>query len=389
MTLLAVVLAAIAAIVALVAVLRRPPANTEELAAVRNDLNLLRETTQQSLQTITNVFSQQLQATAQNVQTGLASVNTDVQNRLDSMNQHIAQRLNENAVAMTASVKSVTDSMTTVQTTFAGLQKQVGQMGEQARQLAEISRSLGDLQNILTAPKLRGGFGEFQLEALLQQVFSREQFAIQYKFPSGEIADAVLLFPQGMVAIDSKFSLENFRRIAQAQAETEKKNARRDFLKDVRKRIDEIAQKYIRPADGTLPFALMYVPAENVYYEAIIRDEDGNDLYSYCVQQHVMPVSPNSLYAYLQTILVGLKGLQVSKRAESILRDVASIELELKKFADDYVTVGRHLKNAAGKYDEGTRTLAAVQSRVQGLAGQSAEPVTLSDEAAKVLGSGV
>jgi DNA recombination protein RmuC len=389
MTLLAVVLAAIAAIVALVAVLRRPPANTEELAAVRNDLNFLRETTQQSLQTITNVFSQQLQATAQNVQTGLASVNTDVQNRLDSMNQHIAQRLNENAVAMTASVKSVTDSMTTVQTTFAGLQKQVGQMGEQARQLAEISRSLGDLQNILTAPKLRGGFGEFQLEALLQQVFSREQFAIQYKFPSGEIADAVLLFPQGMVAIDSKFSLENFRRIAQAQAETEKKNARRDFLKDVRKRIDEIAQKYIRPADGTLPFALMYVPAENVYYEAIIRDEDGNDLYSYCVQQHVMPVSPNSLYAYLQTILVGLKGLQVSKRAESILRDVASIELELKKFADDYVTVGRHLKNAAGKYDEGTRTLAAVQSRVQGLAGQSAEPVTLSDEAAKVLGSGV
>src|SRR5581483_1589285 len=133
--------------------------------------------------------------------------------------------------------------------------------------------------------------------------FAREQYELQYRFASGEIADAIVRFPQGMVAIDSKFSLENFRRMAEANGDGDRKGARRDFLKDVRKRVDEIATKYVRPADGTLPFALMYIPAENVYYEAILRDEDGNDLYTYCFQKKVVPVSPNSLYAYLQTIV--------------------------------------------------------------------------------------
>ena len=184
---------------------------------------------------------------------------------------------------------------------------------------------------------------------------------------------AVLFFPQGKVSIDSKFPLENFRRLAQAEVETDKKACRREFLKDVKRRIDEVAAKYIRPADGTLPFALMYIPAENVYYESIIRDEDGTDLYAYCLQKRVIPVSPNSLYAYLQTILMGLNSMRVSQRAEVVLLQIESLKLELGKFGDSFETIGKHLRNAGAKYDESSRMLEKVEMRVENLAGGANE----------------
>jgi len=132
----------------------------------------------------------------------------------------------------------------------------------------------------------------------------------------------------------------------------------------------------------------MYIPAENVYYEAIIRDEDSNDLYSYCLQRRVVPVSPNSLYAYLQTILVGLNGMRVSQRAEAILRDIESLRIELGKFSDNYVTVGKHLKNAADRFEEGSRTLGKLESRVEALAGRTEEQLELGIEERRALGAG-
>ena len=176
--------------------------------------------------------------------------------------------------------------------------------------------------------------------------------------------------------------------MADAHNEADKKAARREFLKDTKKRIDEIATKYIRPAEGTLPFALMYVPAENVYYETIIRDEDGNDLYSYCIQKRVMPVSPNSLYAYLQTIVVGLKSLSVSQRAETILHEIESLHLELAKFTRAYAVLGTHLKNAEKNYDDSQRALDKVQDRLDRLAGTGAEQPELPLEEKRALGAG-
>ena len=371
---LEIVLAVVAVVVAGAAIYiasRRPPVDDQAMLAVRNDLNLLRETTDRSIKQITDVFSQQLQGIASNVQTGLATVNSDVSR------------------SMADTTKAVNDRIANVQATFSALQKQVGEMTEQARSLAEVSRSISSLEHILSAPKLRGGFGEAQLENLLAMVFPREHFATQYRFEgSNEVADAVLKFPHGMVAIDSKFSLENFRRIAEAQNEADRKAARREFLKDTRKRIDEIASKYIRPAEGTLPFALMYVPAENVYYEAIIRDEDGNDLHSYCAQKRVMPVSPNSLYAYLQTIVVGLKSLSVSQRAESILHEIESLHLELGKFTRAYGILGTHLKNAEKTYDDSQRSLDKVQDRLDRMAGTGAEQPELPLDGKRAIGAG-
>ena len=370
---LAVALAFVAVLLALIAVvvlLRRPASSDPQaLEALRNDFNILRESTDRSVSHVTDVFSKQLDCMGDNVQKALGAVNSNVAERLEAMNRQLGERLHENVKAMSGTSKEVNDRMAHVQNIFAELQKQVGGMSEQARHLAELSKSIADLQHILTAPKLRGGFGEEQLENLLAMVFAREQYRTQYAFSSGDRADAVLMFPQGMVAIDSKFSLENFRRITEVETEPEKKAARREFLKDVRKRVDEIANKYIRPAEGTLPFALMYIPAENVYYEAIIRDEDDTGLYEYCAQKRVMPVSPNSLYAYLHTIVVGLKSLHVSQQAESILRQMESLRFELEKFTDVYDKLGTHLKNAGKSYDDSTRALGKLENRVQNLAG--------------------
>jgi len=382
--------AVLLALIAVVVVWRRPAAaDPQALGALRNDFNVLRESTDRSVSHVVDVFSKQLDCMGDNVQKALGAVNSNVAERLEAMNRQLAERLHENVKAMSGTSKEVNDRMAHVQNIFAELQKQVGGMSEQARHLAELSKSIADLQHILTAPKLRGGFGEEQLETLLAMVFAREQYRTQYAFSSGDRADAVLLFPQGMVAIDSKFSLENFRRIAAAETDPEKKAARREFLKDVRKRVDEIASKYIRPAEGTLPFALMYIPAENVYYEAIIRDEDDNGLYEYCAQRRVMPVSPNSLYAYLHTIVVGLKSLHVSQQAESILRQMESLRFELEKFTGVYDKLGTHLKNAGKSYDDSTRALSKLENRVQNLAGAGiSQPELPLQEAKRALGTG-
>lgn len=383
--------AVLVAVVAIVLALRPGASDREAVDGMRNDLNLLRETTDKSIQSIATIFGNQLRDVTAGVQTSLATVNSDVANRLDAINASVAQRLNENVTALGSTTRSVTERIANVQDTFAALQKQVGEMTEQARQLGEVSRSIHSLERVLSAPKLRGGFGESQLESLLDLVFAREQYEMQHRFPSsGEVADAVLKFPQGMVAIDSKFPLENFRRMLEADSDAGRKAARRDFLKDVRKRADEIAAKYVRPAEGTLPFALMYVPAENVYYEAVIREEDGDDLYSYCFQKKVIPVSPNSLYAYLQTIVLGLKSLRVSERAEQILRELESLRLELDKFIDVYEKLGTHLKNASKGYEESGRALGKLEDRIERLAGSGPEQMQLleAEEKKRALGTG-
>jgi DNA recombination protein RmuC len=343
------------------------------IEAMRRDMGLLRESTERSIQAMNASFSAQMQTVSSHVQGTLTTVSQSVNGRLEEMNRQMHEQLQRNVELVSATSGSVGERMSAVQSTFAGLQKQVGEMSEQARQLAEMSKSVSTLERVLAAPKLRGGFGEAQLENLLKMVFAHDQYQMEFHFSSGEKADAVLFFPQGHVAIDSKFPLENFRRLAESQNDSEKKTLRREFLRDVKRRIDEIATKYVRPSEGTLPFALMYVPAENVYYESIIRDEEGNDLYNYCVQKRVIPVSPNSLYAYLQTIVLGLNSMRVSQRAEWILREIEGLRIEMGKFSDSFDVTGKHLRNAQAKYDESLRALDKIQTRVQLLGNGASE----------------
>jgi DNA recombination protein RmuC len=381
---LGIALGVIVILVVLLLLRRKPETEAPEVAQLRTDVQSLRESTDRSVQHIAS----QVQSISGHVQQSLADATSQLGSRLDSINRQVTEQLNQSARVMNASTTAVADRIAAVQTTFAGLQKQVGEMTEQARQLSDLSKSVTAIEHVLRAPKMRGNFGEEQLESLLGLVFAKQQFALQYRFSSGEIADALLLLPPGNVAVDSKFPLENFRRIAAAASDEEKKSCRRQFLRDVRRRVDEIATRYIRPAEGTLPFALMYVPAENVYYETIIRDDDGDQLYHYCLEKRVVPVSPNSFYAYLQTIMVGVKGLQVSQRADTIVREIESLRIELEKFARAYDTIGQHIRNASSKLDEGTKLLTKVELRVESLVGNGADQTELFPPAKKSLGAG-
>lgn len=385
---LAIALGVTAGLLVLLLLRQRPAKEDPEVARLRADVQSLQGSTERSVQGIAGAFTSQLQLLTSHVQKSLADVTSQLGGRMDSINRQVTEQLNQSAHLMNSSSNAVTERIASVQTTFAGLQKQVGEMTEQARHLSDLSKSVTAIEYVLRAPKLRGNFGEEQLETLLGLVFARQQFILQHRFGSGEVVDALLLLPPGNVAVDAKFPLENFRRIAEVVDEDEKKCRRRDFLRDVQRRVDEIATRYIRPAEGTLPFALMYVPAENVYYETIIRDDDGDDLYRYCLRKRVVPVSPNSFYAYLQTILMGVKGLEVSQRADTIVREIESLRIELERFSKAYDTVGQHIRNASNKLEEGTRLLTKVELRVESLAGDGAEQKELFVEEKRSLRAG-
>jgi DNA recombination protein RmuC len=162
------------------------------------------------------------------------------------------------------------------------------------------------------------------------------------------------------VPVDSKFPLENFKRVIAGETEEERKAARKKFATDVKKHIDAIASKYILPDEGTFDFALMYIPAENVYYEVILKDDafgEEKGLCAYALAQRVIPVSPNSFYAYLQAIVLGLKGLRIEKSAHEIIQHLKRLEGDFQRFRDDFDVLGKHLGNTRGKYEDAAKRL--------------------------------
>ena len=178
---------------------------------------------------------------------------------------------------------------------FGEVNKSLGKLEEGTKQIEAIGRDIASLQEVLRAPKFRGGLGELMLERLLDDILPHQNYKLQYRFQSGEAVDAVIQIGDNLVPIDSKFPLEDFQRILAAETDRERESLRRQFTRTVKKHIDNVT-KYILPDEGTFDFALMYIPAENVYYETILRDgAEGSEVYSYALQKRVIPVSPLSL----------------------------------------------------------------------------------------------
>jgi DNA recombination protein RmuC len=240
------------------------------------------------------------------------------------------------------------------------VQTRLAQLDEANKRILEVGRSIASLQEILRAPKIRGGFGEFLLGDLLGQIMPAEYFTLQYSFRSGERVDAVIRLSQGLVPVDAKFPLENFQKALSASEEGIRKNFLKLFAADVKKHIDALAKKYILPQEGTCDFALMYIPAENVYYEAFIKDEalgEGKSLREYAFEKHVIPVSPNSFYAYLHTILLGLRGLKVEERAREIMKELSGLNNQLAKFQEEFRKLGKHIEQAQGSFETAQKHL--------------------------------
>ena len=284
------------------------------------------------------------------------------QERLDKFGQTVSENLQQSSAQMNSRLDNAA--------------KVVGDLREKVGQIHEVGKAAAELVNILRAPKLRGGMGELFLGDLLAQILPPEHFKLQYRFRSGEAVDAVIQIGNKFVPVDSKFPLENFRRIMDSQSDSERITARKQFMRDVKKHVDAISTKYILPDEGTYNFALMYVPAENVYYETIIKEESSalgeeRPLFSYALEKRVVPVSPNSFYAYLQTILLGLRGMQVEERAQEILNTLARLRGDFERVQESFRVLGKHLTNAQGSYSEGEKALAKFDAKL----GQIEQPV--------------
>ncbi len=283
-----------------------------------------------------------------------------VSQQLNVINQQVNERLKETAQSLQEAHKTVGDRLDSANKVFGDVQKSLGRLEETHKQIYEISKDISSLEELLRAPKFRGEIGETLLAKLLEEVLPRENIKLQHRFKSGDIADAAVSVGQNLITIDSKFPLENFKRFAESNSDEEKKSFYRIFTRDVKKRIDEVSSKYILPDEGTFDFALMYIPAEAVYYE-ISKDEE---LGAYAKTKRVVFVSPNTFYAYLQAILYGLKGVNIQRNIQKIFSELSRMQVEFKKFQEDFDLVGGHLNNAATKYNDARNKLGKFNERL-------------------------
>ncbi|MDZ4243674.1 MAG: DNA recombination protein RmuC [Candidatus Doudnabacteria bacterium] len=208
--------------------------------------------------------------------------------------------------------------------------------------ISQVGPDIRRLTETLASPKLRGNFGEEILENMLSQALPKSGFAIQYKFNNGEAVDAIIYVGEKILPIDSKFSMENFRLYKEATTDEAREALKKTFLKDVKKRVDEIHKKYILPQENTFDFALMYIPSEGVFSEVL--DDIGT--LTYGREKKVYFVSPNTLYHHLQIILLSLRGQKVNEAAQQILAMIAGIKQESDKFGRNLDVLGSHIKNA-------------------------------------------
>ena len=236
------------------------------------------------------------------------------------------------------------------------LYKNLGSIYESSRAVLEISRSF---ERVFRSPSPRGGIGETLLENIIKELMPPSSFKFQYSFEDGRTADAVLFFPQGLVAIDSKFPLESFENYILSSEEKEKERLKKKFFSAVRERIDE-ASKYILPQQNTFDFSFMYVPSESIYYE-IVNDPQTLE---YAKSKRVFVVSPSTLYAYLTTAVLGFKGLKIEKEAKKILEHIKELELDIEDLRKSFSILGSHLHNALAKYNEIFQKLQNISSKI-------------------------
>jgi len=224
----------------------------------------------------------------------------------------------------------------------------IGQVNKELGGMREIGHQLQSFQDFLKSPKMRGNIGEQILQDLLNQYFSKNHFELQYKFRSGERVDAILKTSEGLIPIDAKFPLESFQRYLAAKDDEEGKQLFKECVKSVKARIDEINKKYILPDEGTVDFAIMYIPSETVYYEIIRSPEEIDD---YARQKRVYFVSPNSFYYFLRIVMVGMRGQQITEETKKMMNVLLAVQKDSEKLGEILGVATTHINNAKNAID--------------------------------------
>lgn len=306
----------------------------------------------------------------------------NVNQQLHTSESRMNERLKEMVETMQRQHQTVDKRLDNAAKAYTKVDSHLAKMQESNKRIYDVGKDISSLQELLKAPKLRGALGEYFLSDLLAQIFPESNFTMQYSFKSGEKVDAVIHVRDGLlIPVDAKFPLENFKKMLEEDNEAESKKLRKLFVSDVKKRIEEISSKYILPDEGTLDFALMYVPAENVYYEMIIKDQQNEkSISSFAVEKKVIPVSPNTFYIYLQTILMGLRGLQVEKQSKEILGSLSRLRGDFEKFGTDFTLVGTHIGRAKNSFDNSEKRLGRLSDKLY-----QAESLTPQNEDQKLL----
>ena len=357
---LAVVIVVMAVIVAMV--IRRSRSGQPDLGPQLLDLkNQITELKTKQLESQTASMAQQ-----QNILIGS-------QRELREQLNGVMRAVND---GMSASQRNIVAQLNNSNAVIGEIQKKLGSLEVTTKNIQDIGKDISSLQEILKAPKLRGNLGEYLLEELLKEIFPARNYKIKYSFKNGTQVDAVIILGEGIVPVDSKFPLESFSRLIAADDPEEKKRNKKEFIASVKARIDEIATKYINPAEKTFDFAMMYIPAENIFYETIINDSLTNkeyELFNYAMARHVIPVSPNSFYAYLMALVYGLKGFQIEQQAKTIIGELANVQNAFTKFYADFTMVGKHLGNASSKYEESLKRAEKFNDKIGQITGNKLE----------------
>jgi DNA recombination protein RmuC len=339
--------------------------------AIESQMNELRR----DLQTIATSQAQstgKLETIAKSVAQRLDSVTPALQDAIKNSAQITGQMTSDAQTKMADELKNTRDQISQIQ-------RQLGEVQQAGKQMSQTAQTL---EGILGGAKSRGSLGEVTLERLLEDSLPSAQYVRQYKFSSGEVADAVIkLRDKKLMAIDSKFPLDAYRRIS-----TEGEEARRAFITAVKGHADSISKKYIVPDEGTLDVALMFVPSESVYYELLMTtDNKGQPLDAYCRDKKVIAVSPNTLYAHLCVIAMGLRGMQMEENARRLLESLSGMEKQLEKFTDKFGTLGTHLRNAQQSYSESDKLFEKAQNTLQTMLGAGVPELPFEDPPATLV----
>lgn len=293
--------------------------------------------------------------------------------QINELNRVVDSKIGESTRHMNESVRAqLGESASLIREVTKGLTK----LDETNRQVVSFADQLQSLQDILKNPKQRGILGEYYLETLLKNVLAPSQYQMQYEFKNGEIVDAVVFVKDKIIPVDSKFSLENYNRMSETTDSTEKERLEKIFVNDLKLRITETA-KYIRPEEGTMEFAFMFIPHEAIYYDLLINKigalkEDTENLIQRAAGKYkVIIVSPTSFLAYLQTVLQGLKAMQIEETTKDIIKRVAEIGTHLKKYEDYHNRLGVSLGTVVSHFNSGSKEFKKIDKDIVRITGSS------------------
>jgi DNA recombination protein RmuC len=305
----------------------------------------------------------------------LARMTETMDRRFGELDTKVDRRLGEMDVKVDRRLAGMTE---TSERMHVGL----GKVGETTAQMSERLKGLERFEQMLRPPKARGGVGELMLRQLLADVLPADKFALQHGFTSGERVDAVIRLDGALIPVDAKFPLDNFQRFTEAGDEVTRELHAKAFARDVKGHIDAIAEKYIRPEEGTYEFAFMYLPVEGVYYELVCNRIGGDaNPVEHAQKRKVFPVSPNTFYSYLLTLAQGFRGLQIEEHAREVMAYVADLDRDLERFRVDFELVGKHLGNAQTKYADSEKRLSRFETKLEraGDSAPSEAPVELAE----------